>query len=99
MKLQCSSKKAITGFSCTGSDESHIWKLFHDSHGNIGSLMDKFECGTCQKHAHKLFLGLHSMVSLGIGKDLKKESWKNNFLNFVKEVNTVYYAAKEDKRI
>ena len=99
MDLQCSSKKAAPGFSCTGSDESHIWKKFHDKNGNIGPLMEEFHCGTCQRHAHKLFLGLHSLVNLGIGKPLEKKEWKDNFLELVQEVNTVYAAAKGDNRI
>jgi len=97
--MLCSTKRSVNGFECTGSDESHIWKLFHDNHGNIGELMTKFHCGTCQKHAHKLFLGIHSLVSLGIGKNLEKENWKNNFLDLVKEVNTVYHVAKMDGRL
>jgi len=95
----CSTKKSIQGFECTGSDESHIWKKFHDSHGNIGSLHDEFHCGTCQRHAHKLFLGLHSLVSLGIGKDLQKQSWRDNFLDLVKEVNTVFTIARSEGRV
>ena len=97
--MLCSSKKSVTGFECTGSDESHIWKQFHDKNGNIGDLLGQFNCGTCQKHAHKLFLGLHSLVSLGIGKTLDKPEWKNNFLDLVKDVNTVYNAAKQDGRL
>lgn len=91
--MLCSSKKSVTGFECTGSDESHIWKKLH------GSLLNDFHCGTCQKHANRLFLGLHSLVSLGIGKNLEKENWKNNFLDLVKEVNTVYHTAKQDGRL
>lgn len=97
--ISCSTNRQAPGFSCTGSDESHIWKQFHDEHGNIGPLMEKFHCGTCQIHAHKLFKGLHSMVSLGIGKPLQNDSWKNNFVNLVKEANTVYQTAKKDGRI
>jgi len=99
MTLVCSTKKQIKPFVCTGSDESHIWKELHDSDGHIGPLMDKFHCGTCQKHAHEIFKGVHSMVSLGIGKKLEKESWKNNFLKFRNQVNRVYDHAKKDGRL
>ena len=99
MTMVCSTKKEIKPFQCTGSDESHIWKMFHDKDGHVGPLMDKFNCGTCQKHGHDLFLGLHSMVSLGIGKNLQKESWKKNFSKFRNEVNRVYDHAKKDGRL
>ena len=99
MKLVCNTKKQIKPFVCTGSDESKIWKQLHDKDGHIGPFMEEFNCGTCQAHANKLFLGLHSMVSLGIGKDLKKESWKNNFRVLRNEVNRVYDHSKNDGRI
>lgn len=91
--ISCSDKKAVQGFSCTGSDESHIWKILH------GELLNKFHCGTCANHAEKLFHGLHSLVSLGIGKPLVEEKYKIAFENFVAEVNLVYQTAKKDGRL
>ena len=93
MNVSCSDKKSVAGFVCTGSDESHIWKKLH------GDLLAEFHCGTCANHAELLFNGLHSMVSLGIGKPLIKEQYKTNFENFVTQVNAVYQAAKKDGRL
>ncbi|PBO85760.1 MAG: hypothetical protein COA77_02540 [Thaumarchaeota archaeon] len=93
MNVSCSDKKSVLGFTCTGSDESHVWKFIKTK------LLDMFHCGTCSMHAEKLFNGLHSMVSLGIGKPLEKEEWKTNFRNFVAEVNLVYNTALKDGRI
>ena len=93
MTVSCSDKKSIAGFVCTGSDESHIWKILH------GELLDKFHCGTCANHAEILFNGLHSLVSLGIGKPLEKPQYKQNFENFVTQINLVYNTAKKDGRL
>jgi len=91
--ISCSDKKSVIGFICTGSDESHIWKILH------GDLINKFHCGTCAIHAEKLFNGMHSLVSLGIGKDLVKPEYKKAFEEFVAEVNLVYNTAKRDGRL
>ena len=99
MSLECGVYQPTEGFSCTGSDESHIWKLFHDSNGNIGEVLEKFHCGTCQRHAHMLFLGLHSLVSLGIGKNLTKQEYKDNFMKLYNEINQVYVQAVRDGRL
>lgn len=91
--IECGTYRPVKGFSCTNSDESHIWKELH------GSLLDKFHCGTCQIHAHGIFLGVHSLVSLGIGKKLVKEEYKTNFLKLRDEINLVYNEAIKDGRL
>ena len=93
MSVVCSDKKAIASFVCTGSDESHVWKFM------MKELLNMFHCGTCANHAEKLFNGLHSFVSLGIGKPLVKDEYKKSFEEFVTEVNLVYNTAKKDGRI
>jgi len=97
--IQCQTTKEAPGFSCTGSDESEIWGQLHDSEGNIGPLVEKFHCGTCQEHGHRLFLGVHSLVSLGIGKKLTKERYKKAFLDLKSDVENVFNSARADNRI
>jgi len=97
--IECGLFKEAPGFSCTGSDESHVWGELHDKNGNIGPLLDKFHCGECQQHAHKLFLGLHSLVSLGIGKKLTSEKYKDSFFDLKTDIENVYAQAIQDKRL
>lgn len=91
--IECGMYKPITNFSCTGSDESHIWKKLH------GDLLNEFHCGTCQRHANDIFNGVHSMVSLGIGKKLVKEEYKENFMKLYSDVINVYIQAVRDGRL
>ena len=93
MGLQCGTFEPIVGFACTGSDESHIWKQLH------GTLLDDFHCGTCQKHAQKLFNGIHSLVSLGIGKKLIKQEYIDALLLLQTEINLVVHQAQKDGRM
>jgi len=97
--IQCGTFKESPGFSCTGSDESEVWLQLHDKKGNIGPLMNKFHCGTCQAHAHDLFLGLHSLVSLGIGKKLTEKRFIESFYKLKSDVENVYSQAIQDKRL
>lgn len=99
VQIECGAYAPAPGFDCTGSDESHIWKMFHDENGDIGPLMEKFDCGTCQIHAHKIFKGVHSLVSLGIGKPLVKPEYKKAFLDLKKDIDNVYQTAKGDGRL
>ena len=94
MMLECGTYKVTDGFSCTGSDESHIWKILHSP-----EFLDKFHCGTCQIHGNKIFLGVHSLVSLGIGKKLVKQEYKDNFIALYNDVNNVYMQAVRDGRL
>ena len=91
--LQCGTYEPIVGFSCTGSDESHIWKKLH------GDLLDEFHCGTCQRHAQKIFNGVHSLVSLGIGKKLIKKEYIDALLLLQTEINLTVMQAQKDGRI
>ena len=93
MRLECGLFKEVQGFTCTGSDESHIWKKLH------GDLLNDFHCGTCQRHADNIFKGVHSMVSLGIGKKLVKEEYKDNFMALYYDVINVYMQAVRDGRL
>lgn len=94
MNVSCSDKRAVAGFTCTGSDESHVWNHLHNE------VPKMFNCqGVCGEHYKKFVNGLHSTVSLGIGKPLVKEEYKRAFEEFVREVNLVYQTAKRDRRI
>ena len=92
-------EKEVEGFEYTGSNESKVWRLFHDENGDMAGILYMIQCKTCREHAHKIFLGLHSMLSLGIGKDLDKPEWKENFLALHKQINDVYEKAKGDGRL
>ena len=93
MMLDCGTYKPVNGFTCTGSDESHIWKKLH------GELLNEFHCGTCQKHADRIFKGVHGLVSLGIGKKLVKQEYKDSFIDLHNEINLVYNQAVKDGRV
>lgn len=94
MMLECGTYKPVTGFMCTGSDESHIWKIIHSM-----DFLNKFHCGTCQIHGNQIFLGVHSLVSLGIGKKLVKQEYKDNFMALYHDVINVYNQAVKDGRL
>jgi len=93
MSIECGTYKPTVNFSCTGSDESHVWKKLH------GEVLDSFHCGTCQKHAQKIFNGIHSMVSLGIGKGLPKQEYKDSLIELQMDINNVVADAKKDGRL
>ena len=79
--MECVLELTAPSFVCTGSNESHIWKELH------GSLLDKFNCGTCQLHADKRFRFEHDHVNAGLGKGV----WDSGlYEEGVKETNEVY---------
>ena len=59
-------KGEVCGGQCTGSDESHIWKVLHSD------LPKKFNCGTCAEHFISDMEGYHDLVSIRIGKEPQK---------------------------
>lgn len=88
MGNKCSIETERCGFSCTGYDGSHRWKILHDT-------VDKIECDTCREHAKSLMSGLHDHVNAGLGEkifDLK------NYKKFVDEVNCVYQSCVNEGR-
>jgi len=84
----CTIKDETCGFKCTAFEGADVWKKRMD-------ITKKIECDVCRDHAVKNEKGIHDHVSVGLGK---KPFDKNNYTNFVKEVNCVFDTCKKSGR-
>lgn len=84
MGNRCTIATESCGFQCTGYDGSHRWAEMH-------AIVDGIECGTCRDHAKKSFSGFHDFINAGLGEKIYD---KQNFKQFVHEVNCAYDSCK-----
>ena len=66
--MECSIATSSCDFHCTGANYSHVWAELH------GPFLEKIGCERCRDHARELFIFLHDVVNLGLGKHLFDEA-------------------------
>ena len=77
--ISCENLKVAPGWSCTGSDESHVWNHLHKEDPK------KFNCAHCEGEYRRDMRGYHDIINVGLGKNA--ENTKELFA-FQKKVNT-----------
>lgn len=85
--MKCDLKNEKCGFSCTGADFSSVWAEIH------GPLLEKIDCESCHDHAKELFIFLHDVVNIGLGKPAFDDK---NFKKIYKQIKCI---AKEEHEL